>query len=107
MENNVPYIVHEAAQARSERHIKRLVIALVVAIVLIFASNAAWLLAWMQYDYTSETTTTETTYQQDGQGLNIIGDSNHVADKEGENHGAPQDAHEEGHEGGTQEEVTP
>jgi hypothetical protein len=50
----VPYIVHESAQARNERTVKRLVIALIVAIALIFASNAIWLYAWMQYDYTSE-----------------------------------------------------
>jgi hypothetical protein len=70
----VPYIVHESAQARNERTVKRLVIALIVAIVLIFASNAIWLYAWMQYDYESEETVTE--YKQDGEGLNIIGDRN-------------------------------
>ena len=36
----VPYIVHESAQARNERTVKRLVIALIIAIALIFASNA-------------------------------------------------------------------
>ena len=70
----VPYIVHESAMARNERTVKRLVIALIVAISLIFASNAAWLWAWMQYDYTSTESVVE--YQQDGQGLNIIGDRN-------------------------------
>jgi hypothetical protein len=81
MENNVPYIVHEAAQARSERHIKRLVIALVVAIVLIFASNAAWLWAWMQYDYTS----TETIVKQDssdGGDANYIGNDGSIINGE-------------------------
>lgn len=68
----VPYIVHESAMARQERHIKRLVIALIVAIALIFASNAAWLYAWCQYDYSGE----ETVYAQDGEGLNIIGGRN-------------------------------
>ncbi len=55
----VPYIVHESAMARNERAVKRLVIALIVAIALIFASNAIWLYAWMQYDYSSEMTTSE------------------------------------------------
>ena len=50
----VPYIVHESAMARNERAVRRLVIALVIAIALIFASNAIWLYAWMQYDYTGE-----------------------------------------------------
>lgn len=56
----VPYIVYESAQARAERNARRLTIALVIAVLLVFISNAAWLWAWMQYDYTSDTTTTET-----------------------------------------------
>lgn len=71
---SVPFVVHESAMARNERAVKRLVIALIAAIVLIFASNAIWLYAWMQYDYSSEGTVTE--YKQDGEGLNIIGDRN-------------------------------
>ena len=51
---NVPYIVHEAAMARNERNVKRMVVALVAAIALLFASNALWLWAWFQYDYSSE-----------------------------------------------------
>lgn len=47
----IPYIVYEGEQARNERMIRRLVTALIVAIVVIFASNMAWLYAWMQYDY--------------------------------------------------------
>lgn len=69
MENNqVPYIVYESAQSRSERCIKRLVIALILSIFLIFISNALWLYAWCQYDYTSESTS----YTQDGKGVNNI-----------------------------------
>ena len=51
---NVPYVVHEATVARQERQIKRMWIALIVAVALVFASNAIWLYAWMQYDYSSE-----------------------------------------------------
>lgn len=65
---DVPYIVYEGAEARAERHIKRLIVALVLAVVMLFASNAFWLYEWTQYDYSS----TETEYQQDGQGTNII-----------------------------------
>lgn len=50
----IPYIAYEAAQARSERTIKRLILALIIATAIIFASNAIWLYAWMQYDYTSD-----------------------------------------------------
>lgn len=73
---DVPYIVHEAALAREERHIKRLVIALVTAIVLMFLSNAIWIWAWTSYDYASEESTY--TYQQDGEGVNIVGSGNEV-----------------------------
>lgn len=72
----VPYIVHEGAMARGERRERRLVLALILAVVMMFVSNAIWLWAWMQYDYCSEETTY--TYQQDGEGVNIIGDSNEV-----------------------------
>ena len=57
-----------------ERKIKRMWIAVIVAGCLLFASNAAWLYAWCQYDYSGE----ETIYQQDDEGTNIIGDSNEV-----------------------------
>lgn len=89
MENKtVPYLIHEGCLARDERIIKRLVISLILAIVLMFASNGLWLYAWMQYDYveetTSETTTTTTTTNttQDGDGLNIYsgGDVNYGTD---------------------------
>ena len=52
----IPYFAHEGMLARQERTIKRLCIALVMSIVLIFASNVIWLYAWMQYDYTCEET---------------------------------------------------
>lgn len=79
MNNSVPYIVYESAQAKSERTVKRLVIALIVAVALIFASNMAWLYVWSSYDYSGTETTT--TYTQDGEGTNIIGDSNEVTDE--------------------------
>lgn len=72
--NSVPYIVYEGAQAKNERTVKRLVIALIVAVGLIFASNMAWLHYISNYDFVSESTV----YTQDGQGTNIIGDSNEV-----------------------------
>lgn len=67
--NNVPYIVHEGSMARMERQLKRMFIAVIVAVLALFASNAAWLYAWCQYDYVSESFEAE----QDGSGVNIIG----------------------------------
>lgn len=79
---SVPYIVHESSMARMERQIKRLWISAIVSVVLLFASSAIFTWAWMQYDYSSE----EIVYQQDGEGTNIIGDSNEV-----DNYGAESD----------------
>lgn len=84
----VPYIVHESAMVRNERQVRRLVVALVAAIVCIVLCNLAWLYAWMQYDYSSKAVETVTTYQQDGEGTNIIGDSNQVT-----NDGSESDGH--------------
>lgn len=41
----------EAVMARDERHVKRLTIALIIAIIGIVLSNLIWLYAWMQFDY--------------------------------------------------------
>ena len=71
---NVPYSVHELSMASMERQIKRLWIAVIVAVCLLFASSVIFAYAWLQYDYSSE----ETIYQQDGEGTNIISDSNEV-----------------------------
>lgn len=61
---SVPYMVHEGEIARQERHIKRLWIALIVAVSLLFASNVAWLV----YESLFETISVE----QDGDGLNNV-----------------------------------
>lgn len=70
----IPYVVHEAEMARAERNAFRLWVVIIVCIALLFVSNALWLWAWTSYDYVSE----ETVYTQDGQGTNIIGNSNEV-----------------------------
>lgn len=68
----VPYIVYEGEQVRNERNIKRLVIALVITIMLLFATNALWIGYMMGFDIETYS------YAQDGQGVNIIGDRNGV-----------------------------
>lgn len=76
----VPYIVHEGSMARVERQGRRIFIALVIAILLLFASNALWLYAWMQYDYVGETSTTTKTVDvnaKDGV-ANYIGNSGDI-----------------------------
>ena len=76
---NVPYIVHETAMARNERNVKRMIIAIVMAIVLLFASNALWLWAWMQYDYESYEAVTD-----NGGDANIIGNDGDIYNGYGE-----------------------
>ena len=71
---NPHYIVRESSMARMERQIKRLLVALIVAICLLFASNAVWLIyesKFEKFEYSYD-------YQQDGQGTNIIGNGNDV-----------------------------
>ena len=63
------------------------VIALIISVIINLLTNLAWLYAWNQYDYESETVTR--TFVQDGEGLNIIGDSNEVT------HGTTSDVYEE------------
>jgi hypothetical protein len=76
---NVPYVVHESAMARAERNIKRLWIAIIASIVLLFASNAFWLWAWMQYDYESYEAITDS-----GGDANIIGNDGDIYNGYGE-----------------------
>lgn len=53
-QKSVPYIVLEASEARHERIEKRLIIALVIVAIMMFATNALWLYHESQYDYTTE-----------------------------------------------------
>ena len=64
--------MHEAEVSRFERHIKRLWIALIIAVVSIVLCNVSWLIYINQYDFE------DYEYTQDGTGVNIIGDSNGV-----------------------------
>lgn len=61
---NVPYVVHEGVMSRLERVIKRLWIAVIVAVCLLFASNAGWMIYESQFDTIS--------YEQDGEGINNV-----------------------------------
>lgn len=66
----VPYIVYESSQARAERTQKRLIIALIVAIVLLFATNGLWLWHTSQYEVVGSEVTVDT----EGEGnANYIG----------------------------------
>lgn len=73
MNEPVSFVVFEAATTRLDRIIKRLAIVLALAVVLLFASNAMWLWAWMQYDYESYEIISD-----DGGNANYIGNDGDV-----------------------------
>ena len=65
---SVPYIVHESSMARMERQIKRLWITVLVLIVMLVATNGAWI--WYESQFSDIETTIEA--EQDGSGVNIV-----------------------------------
>jgi hypothetical protein len=66
---NVPYIVHESAMARTERTAKRLWITILTLIFLLVGSNCVWIWYESQFEV-AETTTIDA--EQDGSGVNIV-----------------------------------
>ena len=62
--DNVPFIVHEGIVSRQERTIKRLVIALIITISLMFVTNCIWIYYEIQFE--------TVTYNQDGEGINNV-----------------------------------
>lgn len=51
----IPLIAHQLDMAKFERTVKRLIFALVLVVILLFATNAMWLYEWSQYDYSDVT----------------------------------------------------
>ena len=78
---SVPYIVHESSMARMERQIKRLWIALIASVVLLFSSSAIFTWAWMQYDYSSEEVIVDVN-SDDGGNANYIGNDGDIVNGE-------------------------
>ncbi len=58
-DNKVPYIVYESEAARHERNIRRLVVALIATIAMLFVSNVAWLWFFNQFDIVGDAVTLE------------------------------------------------
>ena len=78
---DVPYIGHEGAVARLERVIKRLWVLVLALIILLCASNAAWIWWESQYE-TIETTIT----QENADGYNnYIGNDGDIVNGNAEN----------------------
>ena len=70
---DVPYIVHEGAVARLERVIKRLWVLVLALIILLCASNAAWIYYESQFE-TTETTIVAKQQTTDGNNYAVGGD---------------------------------
>ena len=70
--DNVPYIAHESAMARSERNSKRLWIAILVLIVALIGTNLAWIIYENSFE---EVATTEKIIvdAEDNDNANYIG----------------------------------
>ena len=73
----IPYFTHESEMARMERHIKRMWIALLVCITLIFASNVIWV--WNFYDFYTKEVVVD---NQGDDNANYIGQDGDVYDVE-------------------------
>lgn len=75
----IAYRAYEEQGARNWLVVKRLVWAIIVSVALLFASNALWLWAWMQYDYESYEAITD-----NGGDANIIGNDGDIYNGYGE-----------------------
>ena len=82
----IPYFAFEGEMARSERHIKRLWIAIIVLAFVTVITNVMWIWYMSQYDYTTYD------YEQSNEdGVNVVGEDNEVdygiskSDKENKN----------------------
>ena len=75
-----PDFSKDLSDARYSKIIRRLVAAIVVIVIAfvlaLLANNIAWMIHWNQYEYVAEDISYS--YNQDGHGVNVIGDSNEV-----------------------------
>lgn len=76
---NVPFVVYESAMTRHERTIKKLIITIIICIVLLFASNIAWLGFFNQYEFSTTDTQSETVTVDGKDGVaNYVGDDGDI-----------------------------
>lgn len=80
-DTNIPvisYAAHEGEMTRMHGIIKHMIVMIVICVVLLFASNALWLYAWMQYDYSSSATTETVTVDGKDGIANYIGNDGEI-----------------------------
>lgn len=71
----IPFVVMESVTARNERTIRNLITAVVITVILLFASNAIWVYEWTRYDYSSESVD----LNADNGTANYIGESGDIS----------------------------
>ena len=82
LQESVPYVAYESSMARMERQIRRMWIALLLSIAMIFASNGIWCWYLSLYDFSG-------TYEEvvvdggDGGDANYIGQDGNIYNGEG------------------------
>lgn len=74
---NIPYIVHEDTVTHLVKVIKWLIIALCISVLLMVASNLAWLYVFNSYDYVDGDSETITVDSEDGN-ANYIGNDGDI-----------------------------
>lgn len=79
----VPYVVHQSVAARQERQIRRMWVALIVSIALMFFTNMIWVGVFSSYDYSSEEIIVDA---EDNGNANYIGQDGNIYN--GENNSA-------------------
>ena len=83
---SVPYVAHESAMARAERHTKALILVIVLLIVLLVGTNVGWLIYNSQFEVVEETTTETTVTQDNASGYNnYIGNDGDIVNGETDN----------------------
>lgn len=73
----VPYVVYEASEERSNKLIRRLLLSLLIVVIMLFASNALWLYAWLQYDYVTTVEDVAVNSNENGN-ANFIGNDGEI-----------------------------
>ena len=83
---SVPYVVHESAMSRAERHTRALIWVIVLLIVLLVGTNVGWLIYNSQFEVLEETTTETTVTQDNASGYNnYIGNDGDIVNGETDN----------------------
>lgn len=85
MNVSVPYVVHEAAMARSERHNKRLWICVLVLIGALIATNIGWIAYEAQFETIEESAETNITQDNENGDNNYIGNDGDITYGEADN----------------------